>query len=73
MADKATTTGSKKESATDKIERLKAELRAALIEAGQDPGTVDAQMYALRLPTDSVVGNLADLQRMGAQAAAEGA
>jgi hypothetical protein len=72
MADKVTTT-SKKAAAEpttaekiDRIEAAKEELRNALVDAGQDPGTIDAQMYALRLPEDSVVGNLADLQRLGA-------
>src|SRR5687767_6417930 len=81
MADKVTTTSSgaasvttkkaatKEETLNDKIQSLSEQLRDALIESGRDAGTVDAQMYALRTTEENVVGNLADLQRMGALAA----
>lgn len=76
MADQTTTTKSgstrarKKEALGDRVERLMDELREALIEAGRDETTVDAQLYGLRVPETNVVGNLADLQRMGAGVAA---
>jgi hypothetical protein len=72
MADKVTTSKAavkKEETAAEKIQGLMDQLREALVEAGQEPNTVDAHLYGLRIPEVNVVGNLADLQRMGALAA----
>lgn len=42
-------------------------LREALLESGMDEGTVDAKLHSVRPAESSIVGNFADLQRMGAQ------
>lgn len=51
----------------DRVEELLEELREAMIEAGKDEGTVDAILFAAQPDQVNVVGNLADLQRMGAR------
>lgn len=40
-------------------------LRQALIDNGMDEGTADAKLGSVRPPTSSIVGNFADLQRLG--------
>jgi hypothetical protein len=49
-----------------KSEALLADLRAALIDEGQDPALVDVRLKAIQPRETNVVGNLADLQRVGA-------
>lgn len=69
MADKVTAS-SKKKGTTDpneRVEELLEELREAMIDAGKDEGTVDAILFAAQPDQVNVVGNLADLQRMGAR------
>lgn len=72
MADQMTTTQTKAEkekaAAQEKVAKALESLRQALVDAGEDPGQVDAKLYAVRQPETNVVGNLADLQRMGAAA-----
>jgi hypothetical protein len=41
-------------------------LREAMLERGDDPGTVEAQLSAVKPKEENIVGNYADLQRMGA-------
>lgn len=60
MGDKVATTKSKSS------DELLVELREALIAEGRDPGLVDAQLKAVQPRQANVVGNLADLQRVGA-------
>lgn len=52
--------------ATDRVRAALDEFKAALEEAGMDPATVDAQLAGILPGTPTVVGNYADLQRMGA-------
>lgn len=40
-------------------------LREAMLDAGMDETTVDAKLGSVRPPTPSLVGNFADLQRLG--------
>lgn len=47
---------------TDAIETL----RQAMLDEGQDPGTVEAKLHMVKPPETNIVGNYADLQRMGA-------
>lgn len=56
---------SKKTSETP-VEDAIADLREALIDSGMDPVTADAKLHALQPQGTGVVGNLADLQRVGA-------
>lgn len=51
---------------TDRVQAAVDELKAALAEEGMDPGTTDAQLKYILPPEHAVVGNYADLQRMGA-------
>lgn len=51
------------------LERVRAaaeEFKAALEEAGGDPGTIDAQLNGIIPGEEAVRGNMADLMRMGA-------
>lgn len=48
------------------VEDALANLREALIDDGMDPVTADAKLHALQPTGTGVVGNLADLQRVGA-------
>lgn len=71
MADQMTTTGSvgggrKDPVPADAVAQKFDELRQAMIDAGEDPGQVDAKLSMVKPPTPSIVGNYADLQRMGA-------
>ncbi|HEY4410480.1 MAG TPA: hypothetical protein VGO87_11400 [Acidimicrobiia bacterium] len=59
--DEPTTTDGGESSAA-----LLEKLRRALVAEGKDPGLVDAQLYSLTKGAPSVVGNFADLQRVGA-------
>lgn len=40
-------------------------LRQALIDSGMDEATADAKLHAVQPPATSLVGNFADLQRLG--------
>lgn len=51
---------------TDRVQAAVDELKAALAAEGMDPGTTDAQLRYILPPEPTVVGNYADLQRMGA-------
>lgn len=69
MADK--TTATKKASTTDtdnqaKINDLLDQARDLMVEDGQDPATAEALTNFARGGSPAIVGNLADLQRMGA-------
>lgn len=75
MADKVTTTNTDADKAAeDRKKALKAindkldEARQLMVESGMPAGTADAMLNAARPndPSAGVVGNLADLQRMGA-------
>lgn len=50
----------------DAIEAKVKELQDLLVEDGMDRNTAEALTFAVMPPSDNVVGNLADLQRMGA-------
>lgn len=66
-----TTTGSlggatrKEENVTAREDAIEA-LRQALLDEGQDPGTVEGMLHMVKPPETNLVGNYADLQRMGA-------
>lgn len=71
MADKATPskTSASKSDTTDnsaKIHDLLAQAQDLMVEDGMDPGTAEALTNFARPGSPAVVGNLADLQRMGA-------
>lgn len=51
---------------TDRVKAAVEELHAALVDEGMDSGTVEAQLKYILPPEETVVGNYADLQRMGA-------
>lgn len=51
---------------SDRVQAAVDELKAALAEEGMDPATTEAQLKYILPPEDAVVGNYADLQRMGA-------
>lgn len=40
-------------------------LRQAMLDRGDDPGTVEGQLHMVKPPETNIVGNYADLQRMG--------
>lgn len=52
--------------ASDKVKEALDNLRQAMIDDGMDPATVDARLFAAQPTSDSIVGNFADLQRLGA-------
>lgn len=69
MADQMTTTGSVGGGGKDPVDAVAEavnNLRQAMIDAGEEPGQVDAKLSMVKPPTPSIVGNYADLQRMGA-------
>lgn len=51
---------------SDRMQAALDEFKAALVEEGVDEATVDAQTKFILPPVETVVGNYADLQRMGA-------
>lgn len=53
---------------TDAIENL----RQALLDEGEDPGTVEAKLNMVKPAETNLVGNFADLQRVGALVADRG-
>lgn len=53
---------------SDRVQAALDELKAALADEGMDPGTTEAQLRYILPPEPTVVGNYADLQRMGAAA-----
>lgn len=71
MADSVTTTkkaapkkdADPNDAVNDAIEKL----RQALLDTGMDEGTADAKLRSVRPTESNIVGNFADLQRMGAQ------
>lgn len=70
MADQMTTTGSlggarKEETVTAREDAIEA-LRQALLDEGTDPGTVEGMLHMVKPTETNIVGNYADLQRMGA-------
>jgi hypothetical protein len=71
VADDMTTTkdpatGSKKDAdPNDAVNAAIANLRAALIDSGMDPGLADAKLHAAKPNETNIVGNFADLQRLG--------
>ena len=67
MADKVTSTKSASADPNDKINKLLDQAKEAMVEAGMPPDQADAMLNAAR-PNggETAVGNLADLQRMGA-------
>lgn len=68
MADSTTTTKSsskKKESPDDAVQAAYDNLRQAMLDRGDDPNTVDAKLQAVRPSETNLVGNFADLQRIG--------
>lgn len=67
MADKPTTTKSAKDTDNSaKIHDLLDQARDLMVEDGADPGTAEALTNFARPGSRAIVGNLADLQRMGA-------
>jgi len=73
MADKVTTAkegavAAKKKDAdpNDAVNAAIDALRQALLDAGGDPTTVEAKLGAVKPPESNIVGNFADLQRLGA-------
>lgn len=75
MADKPTstskTTTAKSDSGSDgdnsaKINDLLAQVQDLMVQDGQDPATAEALTNFARSGSPPIVGNLADLQRMGA-------
>lgn len=66
MADKVTTS-KKSTDPNERVEQLLEELKQAMMDAGKDEGTVDAILSAAQPDQVNVVGNLADLQRLGAK------
>lgn len=70
MADSTTTskTSSSKKKDADPdaaVQDAYDNLRQAMIDRGDDPGTVDAKLQSARPIESNVVGNFADLQRIG--------
>lgn len=73
MPDEMTTTGAlgggrrKEEESVGAVEDAIETLKQAMLDEGQDPGSVDAKLHAV-IPNNegNIVGNYADLQRMGA-------
>lgn len=65
MADKVTTSKKSSEDTSDKVVRLAEELKQAMMENGTDEGTADALLHAVQPNSEHIVGNLADLQRLG--------
>lgn len=51
---------------SDRVKAALEEFKAALVEEGVDAGTIDAQTRYILPGEDTIVGNYADLQRMGA-------
>lgn len=47
------------------------DLRQAMLDRGDDEGTVDAKLRGVRPTETNIVGNFADLQRIGAQLVGE--
>ena len=74
MPDQMTTTGSlgggtrKEETVStenDAVLEAVENLRQAMLDRGDDPGTVEGQLHMVKPPETNIVGNYADLQRMG--------
>jgi hypothetical protein len=71
VPDQMTTTGSlggggrKEETVTAREDAIEA-LRQALLDEGVDPGTVEGMLHMVKPTESNIVGNYADLQRMGA-------
>lgn len=55
----------------DKVAKAVEALRQAMIETGEDPGQVEAKLRAAIPNETNLVGNYADLQRLGGQQASE--
>lgn len=51
---------------SDAVAEAVENLRQAMLDRGDDPTTVDAQLHAVQPKTTNLVGNYADLQRLGA-------
>ncbi len=67
MADKTTSTKSAQTDPNQKINDLLDQAKEAMIEAGMPPDQADAMLNSARPSgVHGVVGNYADLQRMGA-------
>lgn len=83
MADAKTTTTAKAPAASSKQKEASEEdldaavidaidnLREAMLEAGMDETTVDAKLMAVQPNQTNLVGNFADLQRIGAMLVTE--
>lgn len=72
MPDQMTTTGSfggggrKEETVSDAVAEAVENLRQAMLDRGDDPGAVEAKLHMVKPNETNLVGNYADLQRMGA-------
>jgi hypothetical protein len=65
MADEMTTTNTGGPMANDAIQEAVDNLRQAMLDADMDEGTVDAKLAAVVPNQTNLVGNLADLHRLG--------
>jgi hypothetical protein len=66
MADEMTTTNSGGPMANDAIQEAVDNLRQVMLDNDMDEGTVDALLHAATPNQISLVGNIADLNRLGA-------
>lgn len=64
MADKATTTKASPDFDAE-VQAAIDQLKDAMVARGDDPGQVDAQLRGVRIRETNLVGNFADLQRLG--------
>jgi hypothetical protein len=72
MADQMTTTKTTaKKTPPDPVADAVEALRQAMLDRGDDPGTVEAQLHAVIPNETNLVGNFADLQRLGAAQVSE--
>lgn len=71
MADKATTTKRDAPPGDEDVQAAIDQLRETMIARGDDPMLVDAQLRAVRPRETNLVGNFADLQRLGGMQATE--
>lgn len=67
MADEATTTKGRGKSPDDKVAEAVENLRQTMLDRGDPEVDVDAKLWAVYPNQTNLVGNFADLQRLGGQ------
>lgn len=65
MADKITTTEKQDVDPNAAVNDAIETLRQAMLDTGMEAGTVEAKLSAVKPNESSIVGNFADLQRIG--------